>query len=108
MDHFRTAQEGTRITLTWLQWELSKRPDLQAHLRKELRTHNPPVLSNQTKQPPDFQKLHALPLLDAITTESLRVHAATQSPQYRVTPPEGCTLEDKYFIPGGVWISTTI
>lgn len=119
LDHFMAGPEGTRTTLTFLQWELSKRPSLQARLRNELLTLKPPVQPTsgpQANHPggqvaqrlPSFQSLDALPLLDAIVQETLRLYPASQAPQFRITPPGGCTLEKRFYIPGGVQISTAV
>lgn len=119
LDHFGAGPEGTRTTLTFLQWELSKRPKLQARLRDELLTLNPPVQpishtrSNSlddevTQRLPSFRDLDALPLLDAIVQETLRLYPASQAPQFRITPPGGCTLEGRFYVPGGVQISTAV
>ncbi|KAH7371523.1 cytochrome P450 [Pyrenochaeta sp. MPI-SDFR-AT-0127] len=117
LDHFVAGPEGTRTTLTFLQWELSKRPSLQARLRNELCTLEPPIqptfqpnfTGNQVAQRlPSFQSLDALPLLDAIIQETLRLYPASQAPQFRITPPGGCTLEKRFYVPGGVQISTTV
>jgi hypothetical protein len=119
LDHFLAGGEGTKTTLTFLQWELSKRPSLQARLRNELSTLDPPIKPSsrmqadssrhQEAQPlPSFQTLDALPLLDAIVRESLRVYPASQAPQFRITPPAGCTIEERFHVPGGVRISTAV
>ncbi|KAH7066474.1 putative cytochrome P450 monooxygenase [Paraphoma chrysanthemicola] len=116
LDHFLAGPEGTRTTLTFLQWELSKRPTLQASLRKELLALNPPIQPTFSTQPgdqvpqrlPSFHVLEALPLLDAIVQETLRLYPASQAPQFRITPPRGCTLENRFYVPGGVQISTAV
>ncbi|OAL45866.1 cytochrome P450 [Pyrenochaeta sp. DS3sAY3a] len=116
LDHFLAGPEGTRTTLTFLQWELSKRPTLQARLRKELLALDLPIQPTFSTQPgdqvpqrlPSFQALDALPLLDAIVQETLRLYPASQAPQFRITPPRGCTLENHFYIPGGVQISTAV
>ncbi|KAF2192180.1 cytochrome P450 3A6 [Zopfia rhizophila CBS 207.26] len=119
LDHFVAGPEGTRTTLTFLQWELSKRPALQARLRNELFTLDPPVQptfrthpnspnGQVTQRLPSFQALDALPLLDAIVQETLRLYPASQAPQFRITPPGGCTLEKRFYVPGGVRIGTAV
>jgi cytochrome P450 len=119
LDHFLAGPEGTKTTLTFLQWELSKQPSLQARLRQELSTLSPAIKPTSRTQAdptgrqaprllPSFQALDALPLLDAIVLESLRVYPASQAPQFRVTPPGGCTIEQRFHVPGGVQISTAV
>lgn len=107
LDHFISGGEGTKTTLTFLQWELSKRMPMQARLQKELSTLDPPIKPD-FRALPSLQTLDALPLLDAIVQESLRVYPASQAPQTRVTPPGGCTLEQRFYVPGGVRISTAV
>jgi hypothetical protein len=98
LDHFIAGAEGPRTTLTYLEWELSKQPDLQAKLREEL------LSVSGGGSIPDFMALDSLPFLDAILTETLRVYAPTPGNQYRITPPEGTTIHG-VFIPGGTEIS---
>ncbi|KAF1948950.1 cytochrome P450, partial [Byssothecium circinans] len=119
LDHFMAGSEGTKTTLTFLQWELSKRLPMQARLQKELSTLNPPIKPDfrmqgnacghqESQLLPSFQALDALPLLDAIVQESLRVYPASQAPQFRVTPPGGCTIDQRFYVPGDVQISTAV
>ncbi|KAF2008616.1 cytochrome P450 [Aaosphaeria arxii CBS 175.79] len=103
LDHFVASAEATRTTLTYLEWEVSKRPSLRERLTEELRS----LSRREDTDVPDFKQLDALPLLDAILTETLRVYTPTPGPQHRITPPEGAMLEG-YFIPGGVEVSVSL
>lgn len=107
LDHLLAGRETSAITLIYLMHELSRRPALQSALRSELLTLSPPVLysSNRTVLPHP-QAVDGLPLLNAILYETLRLHAANPSPQPRITPPGGATIEGYADIPAGVRIST--
>ncbi|KAL8791110.1 MAG: hypothetical protein Q9195_006054 [Heterodermia aff. obscurata] len=88
LDHLIAGHETSAITLTYLMLELSRRPDLQARLRKELLTLDPPILTDDTPidNLPSPRSIDALPLLDSILQETLRLHAAGPARQPRVTP----------------------
>jgi cytochrome P450 len=112
LDHLAAGFETTGITLTYLIHELSQRPDLQEALRKELLTLDPPILFNDSPKKgmelPSAKALDALPVLNAILNETLRLRAAIPGPEPRLTPPGGCTLgpEGEYAnIPAGMRIS---
>jgi cytochrome P450 len=105
LDHFLASIETTRITLTYLQWELSRRPDLQSSLRNELLTLSP-ALNTAQEDLPDPKAIDALPLLDAILTEILRLYPPSPATLTRITPVNGTTVEG-YFIPGNITIGTS-
>jgi hypothetical protein len=102
LDHLIAGAEGPRTTLTYLEWELSKNALVQSKLRAELKS----LPFDPASGLPDFKALDALPLLDAVLTESMRVYTLAGGPQYRITPPEGATL-DGVFVPGGVQVSAS-
>ncbi|ORY05166.1 cytochrome P450 [Clohesyomyces aquaticus] len=99
-DHYLAGAEGPRTNLTYAQWELSRHSEMQARLRGELS-----ALSFQDGLP-ELKVLDALPLLEAIVTETLRVYTPTPGPMFRLTPPEGTTIDGK-FIPGNIQISAS-
>lgn len=105
-DHNAAAHETSGDTLTWLYYELSRRPQLMADLRKELMTLNPPLLfpppAGQEIKLPDPKAVDQLPLLDAILQETLRIWTAVPGGQPRVTPPGVHTLAGYDNIPAGV------
>jgi cytochrome P450 len=107
-DHVTAGQETSGITLTYLAHHLSQDPDLQARLRAELLTMDPPLLygptSGDMQQVPCPRDLDALPLLHAVLVETLRLNAPIPGPQPRQTPYPSCTL-DGYYIPGGVRVA---
>ena len=101
LDHLAAGFDTSSITLCYIVHELSQHPDVQAKLREELRTLHPHIT-------PAAKDLDALPYLEAVLQESLRLHAAIPGPQPRITPPEGCLIGPEGeggCIPGGVRIS---
>ena len=118
MDHSQAGHETTTITLTFLMHELSRRPELQSALRKELFTLEPGlyygpslVVGPADVDLPDLpspRSIDALALLDAIVMETLRLHSAVPGPQPRMTPhnpSQPTTLGQYTGIPGGVRVS---
>ena len=112
LDHLIAGHESTGIMLTYALYELSLRPDLQAKLREEVSRLAPASYSSDCKDTnapsslPDMRALDNLPLLEAILTETLRLHQAVPAPQPRVTPQvPKTTLICNYNIPAGVKVS---
>lgn len=117
LDHLIAGHETSGITLTYLLHELSQRPHLQSRLRAELLTLNPPVTlapspnnnNTTTTSLPSPRTIDALPLLDSLLRETLRLYAAAPSPLPRITPATssntGTTIEGYTHIPGGVTVS---
>lgn len=103
-DHFVASIETSRISLTYMEWELSRRPELQRALRKELLTLSPPLIRGETTLP-DPKSIDALPLLNAVLKEVLRLYPPSPALLTRVTPPNGTTIEG-CFIPGNIVIGT--
>lgn len=90
-DQLTAGHETSAVALTYLYWELSKHPELQSELREELRTLSPtisfPPGPESPAELPNPKDIDALPLLNAILTETLRLHAPIPGLQPRVTPP---------------------
>jgi hypothetical protein len=106
LDQLAAGFETSGITLTYLMHELSKRPDLQAALRDELLPlYSELQLNSPTANLPSPRALDALPLLQAIFMETLRLHAAIPGPQPRITPPTPSTLAGYAGIPPGTRVS---
>ncbi|KAF3482888.1 cytochrome P450 3A6 [Arthroderma uncinatum] len=90
-DHLTAGHETSALTLTYLFWELSKNPELQDQLRRELRTLSPnvvPPTSGASPKLPSHKSIDALPLLDAVIMETLRVHPPIPGIQPRLTPAD--------------------
>jgi cytochrome P450 len=107
LDNIEAARLGIGITVTYAMYQLSQRQDLQSKLRDEftaLRLPRYPLLGLLSK--PVLHSIDSIALLDAVVMETLRVHSSAPGPQYRAVP-EGGVIVDGYFIPAGVWISTS-
>jgi cytochrome P450 len=100
-DHISATHLGLGILLAYVMWELSRKPDWQRALRKELLAIAEP--SDQKL----CHRLAELPVLDAVLTETMRTRSPCPGPFPRVVPAEGCRLAGKYDIPGGTVVSTT-
>ncbi|KAL4964544.1 cytochrome P450 [Aspergillus stella-maris] len=119
LDHLIAGHETSGITFTYMMWELSKRPEMQEELRRELLTLNIPLIypsPSSTDKPGDGKitlphpsTIDALPLLDSILRETLRLHAPAASPLPRVTPhtPTGTSIDGFDNIPGGITVSSS-
>ncbi|KAL4798055.1 cytochrome P450 [Aspergillus venezuelensis] len=96
-DHLTAGHETSAVVLTYVLWELSRHPNLQSDLRKELLALEPQITYPTPSEPssvdlPSPKSIDALPLLEAILTETLRLHASIPGIQPRVTPFPSCSL----------------
>lgn len=114
LDQLGAGHETSAIALTYLYWELSRRPQLTAALRAELLTLSPPIrwplpAGSDLKafRLPDPKAVDALPLLNAIVLETLRLHTPIPGIEPRISPhvAGGSTLGAYAHIPGGVRVS---
>lgn len=108
LDHSAAAFETSGPILIYLFYKLSLRPELQARLRAELLTLSPPITydtASGLQTLPDPKELDALPLLDAVLQETLRLYASVPGPQPRLTPYPSCRLAGIDKIPGGLRVS---
>jgi hypothetical protein len=105
-DHVLAGQETAGLTLTYLSWRLSQSLELQAQLRAELLSLSPNMRLTKDATPamPDPKHLDSLPLLHAVLTETLRLHAPIPGAQPRQTPDSGCQI-GPYAVPGGVRVA---
>ncbi|KAH6842813.1 cytochrome P450 [Chaetomium sp. MPI-CAGE-AT-0009] len=105
-DHVLAGQETAGLALTYLAWRLSQSFELQAQLRAELLGLSPNMrlTENSSSTMPDPKQLDGLPLLHAVITETLRLHAPIPGAQPRQTPGSGCQIE-AYTVPGGVRVA---
>lgn len=121
LDHTTAGSETVRVTLTFLQYKLSRRPELQKTLRHELLQLSPQfkfatrsfIDSEEFEEPltfedgiPDPKALDALPILDSILKETLRLYPPTPALLTRIVPKEGTVIEG-YEIPGGMTVGTS-
>ncbi|EGD99722.1 hypothetical protein TESG_07063 [Trichophyton tonsurans CBS 112818] len=120
MDHIVAGHETTGITLTYIVYEMSQNPELQAKLREELLTLSPPIFykqdstlesSNTEKEKgsklPSFHALDELPLLNGIVHETLRVYPAAPLPLPRVVPAGKPVELEGYQIPAGTRVMSS-
>ena len=110
LDHLGAGYETSAIALTYLYYEMSKRPALQGELRNELLTLNPRITwpangTTTTFDLPSAKAIDSLPLLHATLMETLRLHAPIPGAEPRITPGRGCTLAGYTDIPGNVRVS---
>jgi Cytochrome P450 len=112
LDHLIAGEAAAKITLTYLFWELSRRPALQSALRNELLTLAPPPIytspqsDGAKRQMPNLQAIDGLPLLHAVLQETLRLYPLSMAPLPRVVPPGG-TVIDGYTIPAETVVGTS-
>lgn len=114
-DQGAAGHETSNITLTFLFYELAKQFELQHRLREESLTLKPAVRLDSSSctgsakglgELPSPKDIDALPLLNAVLMETLRLHAAIPGPQPRVTPSKsGVTLGGYKDLPGNVRVS---
>ncbi|KAH7095576.1 cytochrome P450 [Paraphoma chrysanthemicola] len=92
------GSDTTAATLAWIAYELCKNPSIQAKLRKEIDATAP------KKSFLDVDDVANCAYLDGVINEALRLHPAVPSGVQRETPPEGITLPNGTYIPGGILI----
>ncbi|EEP82158.1 predicted protein [Uncinocarpus reesii 1704] len=100
-DHLSATHIGLGTLLSYTMYELSRDPDCQRALRKELLT---------LAEPSDRSLAHRLanlPVLDAVVTETMRTRAPCPGPFPRVVPDSGCRLAGKFDVPGGTVVSSS-
>ncbi|TKA73897.1 hypothetical protein B0A55_03788 [Friedmanniomyces simplex] len=92
------GSDTTSACLTYLFYELAKRPEEVKKLREELR----PLTKHVEWSDKDIK---SAPHLNGAINESLRMHPPVPSGVQRVTPKEGMQVGDM-FVPGGVnfWV----
>ena len=107
-DQLTAGFETSAVALTYLFWELSRHPELQEELRKELLTLESKILfprPSPSRGLPQAKAVDSLPLLEAIVTETLRLHAPIPGIQPRVTPHPSCTLAGYNDIPANIRVN---
>jgi cytochrome P450 len=109
MDNIMAGTETTGWSLTYILHELSLHQSIQSSLRSELLSISPQftydLTSSTVPELPSFRALEALPLLDAVVIESLRLHPAVPGPQPRVTSSPPVSLGGYDNIPCGIRVS---
>lgn len=114
VDQLAAGHETSSIALTYLQYEMSKNPDMMERLHGEVSGLLPSlqhVSKTALTEIPDPRAVDALPYLNAVVLEILRLHAPIPGMQPRISPfkPAGSTLgppgHEYTNIPGGVRVS---
>lgn len=89
-DQLTAGHETSAVALVYLQWEMAKHPDRQQKLREELLTLNPSIEFSVAKGGdmtlPDAKAIDALPYLNGIIMETLRLHTPIPGIQPRISP----------------------
>jgi cytochrome P450 len=116
LDQLGAGHETSAMALTYLWYEMSNNPYLQTLLRKEIRTLSPRIVWPTTTDTtnafnlPSPKDIDALPLLNAVVLEVLRLHTPIPGIEPRVSPspapPGGHTLGSYTGIPGNVRVSS--
>ncbi|KAH6674858.1 cytochrome P450 [Halenospora varia] len=101
LDHVQGAQEGTGITMTYLMCELARHPECLVQLRQELDN------CGELNELPSAQSIEALPYLDAVLTETLRLYPGSSGPFPRVVPEKGARLGD-FDVPPGTVVASSV
>ena len=78
-------------------YELARRPEVQKKLYDELRGAFP-----DPNEPLDFARLSALPYLDGVCREALRIHAPIPSYLERIAPAGGLSIANVHVPEGTV------
>jgi unspecific monooxygenase len=100
-DHLSASHLGLGTLFAYTMYELSRSPDSQQALRKELLS---------LAEPSDRSLAHrlaSLPVLDAVITETMRTRAPCPGPFPRVVPDSGCRLAGKFDVHGGTIVSSS-
>ncbi|KAK3679103.1 hypothetical protein LTR37_021444, partial [Vermiconidia calcicola] len=107
LDHIVATHETFAITSTYVLYRMSLDPALQKKLRAELLALDPSVTLGAAEEGllPSPDQIDALPLLNGIIQETLRLHAAVPVRQPRVVPKGGIMLHSHY-IPAGTTVSS--
>lgn len=91
------GSDTTSISLNATYYNIIKNPRVQVKLRAELDdAHARGALSD----PPSFAETQALPYLQAVLKEALRMHPAVGLCLWRIVPAGGATLAGQYFPAG--------
>ncbi|KAL9103110.1 MAG: hypothetical protein Q9163_001821 [Psora crenata] len=109
LDHLVAGHETSGITLTYLFWELSRDPSLQASLRDEFQALHPRIEfppQSPRSELPSPRSIDSLPLLQAVLIETLRTHPVISAPQPRMTPFPPVSVGGSPPLDPGVRIST--
>jgi len=106
LDYNIAAHEDSGDILTFIHYELARKPGLQERLRQELMTLNPPMIfsgSETMMDLPHAEEVDRLSLLDKIIKETLRLRVPRVQLQARLTSGAPCSFAG-YEIPPNVQV----
>ncbi|QSZ32801.1 hypothetical protein DSL72_002381 [Monilinia vaccinii-corymbosi] len=98
LDHIGASHQGTSITVSYLMCEIARRPSIVSRLKKELLLVELDFASSH--------QIDALPVLDAVPMETLRLHPPSWGPFTRQVPAQGAKIGD-YYVPGGTTVASS-
>lgn len=109
LDDIVATYDVLSVTMSYICWELSRNPDYQTRLHDELLTlSSPMILSSTAVSLPPAKELDQLPILHAITMETMRIHATNSGMEPRWTPANVKTTLGGYSgIQGGTRVSSS-
>lgn len=90
LDHMFAGNEGIGIALSYLTWELSSHPKIQRRLHEEVKNSLAQAsVDRRGMLLPPAQALNALPILDAVLQETMRLYPSANGPFPRMAPAKG-------------------
>lgn len=98
-DALLATEETTAISMTYILYHVSRDSNLQNALHRELLNLSPLLAASSTTLPSPAS-ISALPLLDNIVMETLRLHAASPGRQPRVVGKGGIMIHGHYISEG--------
>ncbi|KAF2196197.1 cytochrome P450 [Delitschia confertaspora ATCC 74209] len=93
------GSDTTSISLCAIFWYLLKTPRALAKLKEEV---DEMTTSGKISHPVTFLDAQAMPYMQAVIKEAIRLHSATGLPLGRVVPKGGAKVAGKYFTEGSV------
>lgn len=89
--------DTTSIALTSAVFHLVSNMNVYVKLRNEIREAEE---RGAAHDPITFEEAQAMPYLQRVMKEALRMHSSTGLPLWRVVPEGGAEISGKYFPPG--------
>lgn len=97
LSNITAGSDTTASTLSGLLYLLLSNPRVLAKLKEEVREY---TASGRLSAHPTFKECQAMPYLDAVLKESLRLHSAVGLPLWRIVPEGGAEIAGQ-FLPEG-------
>ncbi|KAF9761172.1 hypothetical protein IL306_003931 [Fusarium sp. DS 682] len=93
------GSDTTAISLSAVMYYLLKNPSCMDKLREEVDTF---TANRQLSTYVTYKESQAMPYLQAVIKEALRLHPATGLPLERVVPKDGATISGRFFPEGAI------